>query len=252
MKNLNESLNKLKKGLKFKKFHSNIDSVDYEELDNYNNNYDFADDDKYRKIGSTRTLFKEFDSDYYKPVRTDDGFAGRKNNYIECKSNLSLKEYLDMIRPYLRDLINNHKTSMESNNNNSNSNDNSNSNNNNNNNNNTGRAEWEIELIMQNNFISVKNFEDTRTKYSASKPVEIYMGSDTENALDTLFNTILGKIQQAIETSNEGGSRFTHESVALLYYYFRKIEIRRGESNIMSPDWIESKKATINSKNERR
>ena len=240
MKNLNESLNKLKKGLKFKKFHSNIDSVDYEELDNYNNNYDFADDDKYRKIGSTRTLFKEFDSDYYKPVRTDDGFAGRKNNYIECKSNLSPKEYLDMIRPYLRDLINNHKTSMESNNNNSNSNDNSNSNNNNSNN--TGRAEWEIELIMQ----------DTRTKYSASKPVEIYIVSDTENALDTLFNTILGKIQQAIETSNEGGSRFTHESVALLYYCFRKIEIRRGESNIMSPDWIESKKATINSKNERR
>ena len=36
-----------------------------------------------------------------------------------------------MIRPYLRDLINNHKTSMESNNNNSNSN----------NNNNTGKSE---------------------------------------------------------------------------------------------------------------
>ena len=31
-----------------------------------------------------------------------------------------------MIRPYLRDLINNHKTSMESNNNNSNSNNNNN------------------------------------------------------------------------------------------------------------------------------
>ena len=249
MKNLNESRNKSKKGLKFKKFHSNIDSVDYEELDNYNNNYDFADDDKYRKIGSTRTLFKEFDSDYYKPIRTDDGFAGKKNNYIECKSNLSPKEYLDMIRPYLRDLINNHKTSMESNNNNSNSNNSSNSNNNNNN---TDRAEWEIELIMQNNFISVKNFEDTRTKYSTSKPVEIYMDSDTENALDTLFNTILGRIQQAIETSNERRSRFTHESVALLYYYFRKIDIRRGESYIMSPDWIESKKATINSKTEKR
>ena len=39
---------------------------------------DFADDDKYRKIGSIRTLFREFDSDYYKPIRTDDGFAGKK------------------------------------------------------------------------------------------------------------------------------------------------------------------------------
>ena len=104
---------------------------------------------------------------------------------------------------------------------------------------------------MRNNFISVKDFEDTRTIYSASKPVEIFMGSDTENAIDTLFNTILNRIQQAIETSNERGSGFTHESVALLYYYFQKIDIRRGESYIISPDWIASKKATIYSKNEK-
>ena len=49
------------------------------------------------------------------------------------------------------------------------------------------------------------------------------MGSDTENAIDTLFNTILERIQKAIETSNERGSGFTHESVALLYHYFQKI-----------------------------
>ena len=127
-----------------------------------------------------------------------------KNYYIECRSNrdryenLSPKEYLDIIRPYLRDLINNHKTSMESNNEENN------------------RAEWKIQLVMQNIFISVQIFEDTRTIYSASKPVEIFMGSDTENAIDKLFNTILDRIQQAIETSNERGSGFTHESV--LYY----------------------------------
>ena len=77
------------------------------------------------------------------------------------------------------------------------------------------------------------------------------MSSDTENTIDTLFNTILERIQQAIETSNERGSGFTHESVALLYYYFQKIDIRRGESYIISPDWIASKKATINPKNEK-
>ena len=64
----NKSLNKLKKSLRFRKFCGNIDSVDYEDLDNYGDNYDFADDDKYRKIGATRTLFKEFDRDYYKPI----------------------------------------------------------------------------------------------------------------------------------------------------------------------------------------
>ena len=143
-----------------------------------------------------------------------------------------------MIRPCLRDLINNHKTSMEPNNNK-------------NNNNNTDKAEWEIQLVMQNNFISLKNFEDTLTIYSASKPVEIFIGSDTESAIYNLFNTILERNQQAIETSNERGSRFTHKSVALLYYYFQKIDIRRGESDIMSPDWIMIKIATINPKNEK-
>ena len=104
---------------------------------------------------------------------------------------------------------------------------------------------------MQSNFISDKDFEDTRTIYSASKPVEIFMGSDTENAIDTLFNTILNRIQQAIETSNERGSWFTHESVALLYYYFQKIDIRRGQSYMMSLNCIASKKATINPRNQK-
>ena len=163
-------------------------------------------------------MLKEFDRDYYNPIRTDDGFAGRKNNYIKYKTkgdrygNLSPEEYLDMIKPYLRDLIDNHKPTMESN-------DKEND-----------RAEWKIELVMQNNFISDKDFEDTWTIYSASKPVEIYMGSDTENDIYMLFNTILERTQKSIETSNERGSGFTHESVALLYYYFQKIDIRRGES----------------------
>ena len=68
------------------------------------------------------------------------------------------------------------------------------------------------------------------------------MGSDTENAIDTLFNTISERIQKATETSNERGSGFTHESVALLYHYFQKIDIKRSESYIMSPNWIVSKK----------
>ena len=78
------------------------------------------------------------------------------------------------------------------------------------------------------------------------------MGSDTENVIDTLFNRILERIQQEIVTSLlKIGSKFTHESVALLYYYFQKIGISRGESFIMFPDWIVSKKAKTNSKNEK-
>ena len=65
------------------------------------------------------------------------------------------------------------------------------------------------------------------------------------------FNTILNRIQEALETSNERGSGYTHESVGLLYYHFQRIDIRRGGSYIASPDWISSKKATINPKNEK-
>ena len=132
--------------MRFKKFRGNIDSVNYEDLDNYDYNYDFDDDNEYREIGSIRTLFEELDRDYYKPIKTDVGFAGRNDNYIKYMSNadryenLSPKEYLNVIRPYLRNLTNDHKPIMELNNNKKknkkNNNTNTNNNNNNNNNNN--------------------------------------------------------------------------------------------------------------------
>ena len=56
------------------------------------------------------------DEDYCKPIKTNDAF---NNNYIEYESKgdknktLSVKEYLNMIRPYLRDIINDHKTPEE-------------------------------------------------------------------------------------------------------------------------------------------
>ena len=77
------------------------------------------------------------------------------------------------------------------------------------------------------------------------------MSSNTENVIDILFNTILNRIQQAMEIPNERASVFTHDNVGLLYYHFQRIDIRRAESYIVSPDWIPSKKATINPKNEK-
>ena len=69
----------------------------------------------------------------------------------------------------------------------------------------------------------------------------------TNNIIDRLFDTTLQRFQQTIKTSiKKGGSEFTHESVALLYYYFQKIDIRRGDSYIASPNWLANKEATIN------
>ena len=54
---------------------------------------------------------------YYKPIRIGNAFS---SNYIEYKSNgdkdktLFINDYLDMIRKYLSDIINDYKTQGES------------------------------------------------------------------------------------------------------------------------------------------
>ena len=229
-----KNLIELRKSLRFKKFHGDIDSIDYDDLDNYDDD-DFADDDEYRKVGSIRRLFENFY--YYKPINTDDDFAGRRNNYIQYTSrgdrykNLSPKEYLDMIGPYLRDLIDGHKPTTELNNNDD------------------EHGEWKIQLVMQNKCISTKNFEDTCDVYSTRKPIEIFMGVDIDDTIDRLFDTLLQRFQKATETLNANGSGFTDENIALMYYNFMKKDIRRAESYVKSPNWIANKGATVNPKN---
>ena len=214
----------------FKNFHGDIDSVDYDDLDNYDYNSDFSDEDEYRKIGSIRTLFREFDRDYYKPIRTDSGFVVRNDNYMEYTSkgdryeNLSPKEYLNMIKPYLRDLINEHIPTMELNNNNNTDNNNDNNNNTDNYNNNN-RAEWKIQLTMQNSCVSTRNFEETRTIFTKSEPVEIFMGVNTNDVIDRLFNTLLQRFQHAQETSYYRESESIPDNVELLYH-FQRVDIK--------------------------
>ena len=103
---------------------------------------------------------------------------------------------------------------------------------------------------MQINCISTKHFKDTHTIYTKGEPVEIFMGSNRNDVIDRLFDTTLKRFQKAIKTSIKG-SEFNHESVGSLYYHFQIIDIRRAESYIISPNWIVSKKATINPKNEK-
>ena len=55
---IRKHFNKLEKSLNLKKFHSNINSVNYEELNKDKElNVEDADDDRYRKIGSVKRFF---------------------------------------------------------------------------------------------------------------------------------------------------------------------------------------------------
>ena len=99
----------------FKKFYGDVDSIEHDDRDNYDDDDDYAGDDEYRRIGGIRRLFNRY---YYKPIRTDYGCGGNRNSYIEYTSrgeryeNLSAEGYLNMIRPYFRDLINYHKPTV--------------------------------------------------------------------------------------------------------------------------------------------
>ena len=59
----------------------------------------------------------------------------------------------------------------------------------------------------------------------------------------------LQNFQRIQQTSNERGSERIPDSVELLEHELQKINIIRAEPYIPSPDWIASKKATINPKN---
>ena len=76
--------------------------------------YHDYDDIEYRGIRDIKNLFDlSTDEDYCKPIKTNDTF---NVNYIEYErkgdknNTLSIKEYLNLIRPYLRDIINDQKT----------------------------------------------------------------------------------------------------------------------------------------------
>ena len=89
-------------------------------------------------------LFNEITKeDYYEPLEIKSAFEG---SYLQYESrgdsddNLSLEEYINIIRPYLRDMINNHKA----------------------------QGKWRIQLVMKINFISSVGADESRETYTKS------------------------------------------------------------------------------------
>ena len=68
-----------------------------------------------------------------------------------------------MIKPYLRDMINDHKT----------------------------RGEWKTQLAMQINFISSKDSEETSTMQTQTHNIEIMTGNEADEIIEKLFESLL-------------------------------------------------------------
>ena len=91
------------------------------------------------------------------------------------------------------------------------------------------------------------NSDETRTIHTKSNNAEIMMGSETDEIIEDLFESILQKYQEGLEESMRE-SKFSYDRVDVLYYNINKVSLSRGGSYIDSPQWLKNKKATINPK----
>ena len=152
------------------------------------------------------------------------------------KNTLSIKEYLNMIRPYLRDIINNHKLQGEWKVHSGNEVINY-----------KIQDEWKTQLTMIINFISSKDSDEIHTMHTKSKTVEIVMDDETDKIIKELFESLLQRYQEGLEEKIKE-SEFVFDSTDLLHYNLHKISLTRDGSNIDSPKLLKNNKATINPK----
>ena len=159
-------------------------------------------------IRNVRYLFDlSINEDYYKPIMAKSAFNG---SYIQYESkedkgkNLSIKEYLNIINPFLSDIINDHKTRGLARYH-------------------SGNKTWveetsserKIQLTMTFNFISSKDSDETRTMHTKSNNVEIMIDSETNEIIEDLFESFLQKYQEGLEESMRG-SEFSYDSIDAL------------------------------------
>ena len=145
-----------------------------------------------------------------------------------------------MIKPYLSDLINKHKTHGSARYHSGNKSWIEKT-----------SSEWKIQLTMAINFISSKDSDETRTMHTRSNNVQIMVGSETNEIIKELFESFLQKYQEGLEESMTG-SKFFYDSVDVLYYNLNKVSLSRGGSHIDSPKWVKNKRATINPQKKKR
>ena len=151
-------------------------------LDEYYDDDDF----EFKGIENVQDLFKILTIDEYLASMLEIIYeptlvkSGCNNNYIEYRSEeneiLTLDEYLDLIEPYLRELINDHKS----------------------------KGEWKIQLTAQINFISLRpGSDETRVMHTRSANEEFMNGSDTDEIIKELFKSLLQRYQENLQEKNE-------------------------------------------------
>ena len=132
-------------------------------------------------------------------------------NYKEYESKgdkykiLSSKEYLDMIRPYLRDMVNYYKAPLKLKVHSGNKITDCKT---------QFGSEWKIQLTMQINFISSKGSEEICTISTKIDNIEIVIGNKTDDIIKELCESLLERYQEGLEEKMKG-SDFVCDSIDL-------------------------------------
>ena len=151
--------------------------------------------------------------DYYKPTFVNSSHKGIYKHYesnSDIEKKLSVYQYLNKIRPYSHDLIDNHKVNI---------------------------GVWKVQINIHVNFISFRDTGEFRTYYVWSNNVNIMHGENTNDIIRKSFNSFLHNYQQELKFVK--GSNFVFESVNLMDYKLHRVRLKRGRSYIKSPKWLE-------------
>ena len=102
------------------------------------------------------------------------------NNYLkygsESSNSLSFTKYLNLIKPYLEDLINEKKN----------------------------KGGWKLQLTAKISFVSLKpDSDEARLMYTRSDPAEFMSGSETGEIIESLYRSLLQKYQDNLNEKNE-------------------------------------------------
>ena len=127
---------------------------------------------------------------------------------------------MDLIKPYLKDLIDVHKA----------------------------KGEWKIQLSMRMIFVSFTDTNKTSEMHTKRDNITITSGIETEDVINEPFDTFRKKYQEGLQTKMKGSS-FPFDRIDLLEYHLHKISLNRGSSYINSSEWIKNKGVIINPKN---
>ena len=92
-------------------------------------------------------------------------------------------------------------------------------------------GERKIQLAMAINFVSSKDFEETRAINAKSDNIEIFMGNETNEIIEEPLESVLQRYQEGLEESMKG-TEFIFNGVDLLHYNLSKISFNRGGSYI--------------------